>query len=66
MPVLRRNFTPDFGYGTCSILARILSNKKHVARVMESGLVLLLIGLMDEVNYYNCTHVLGRKKVGYN
>ncbi|VDK75931.1 unnamed protein product [Litomosoides sigmodontis] len=48
MSVLMQNSTPDFGYDACSILARILSRKKHVESVMDSGLVLLLIGLMDE------------------
>lgn len=51
--VLEKNATPDFGYDACSMLARILSNASYFDSVIRSGLVLLLLGLMDEVNYFN-------------
>uniref|UniRef100_A0A0R3RYG9 Coatomer subunit gamma n=1 Tax=Elaeophora elaphi TaxID=1147741 RepID=A0A0R3RYG9_9BILA len=38
LPVLARNSSPDYGYDACSILARILSNKKYIESTIKSGL----------------------------
>lgn len=51
LSILAQNSASNFGHETCLILASLLSNKKYIEPVMESGLVLLLLGLMDRASY---------------
>ncbi|EFO26939.2 hypothetical protein LOAG_01546 [Loa loa] len=53
LSILVRNSAPKFGHDACLILTSLLSNKKYIEPVLESGLVLLLLGLMDRASYCN-------------
>ncbi|KAM3726352.1 Importin subunit [Dirofilaria immitis] len=51
MPLLERHSAPEFDFEACLILKNLLSQKKyikHVGSIVNSGLVLLLLELLDE------------------
>ncbi|KAM3718552.1 Importin subunit [Dirofilaria immitis] len=48
LSVLARYSDTEFGFQTCSFLTIILSRKKYIGLVLDSGLVFLLLGLLDE------------------
>ncbi|VDM21572.1 unnamed protein product [Wuchereria bancrofti] len=44
---LLQNMSSKYGLDICAVITSLLSNKKYIEPVLESGFVLLLLGLMD-------------------